>query len=201
MSAVRKKATRDLWPVYEFRPAPDWLRAWGWAPGRGPRDVPLYRYNGGNWIPDDGEYDLAFANLDGPPLCLYIEMPYHRNVLWSWLTRSWRDSGPSAHPTYRGSSSPNPWHYSLRPGAKKWGGVWGRDRHENRLAGEAGMSWVSKQRGCANGRHAEWKLDDPHMRAGLVRERVSKAVVIVPDAPECMYCGLDWVQRPTEDAS
>jgi hypothetical protein len=185
----REQIDVDLWPVYEFRPSPEWLPSWGWSPTGYGRPTPVYRFNGGAWIEDDGEHDIAFACLDGPPLCLYVSLPYQRNILWSWLTTHWTGAGPESHPTYRGSFSPNPWHYMLRDGADDWGGSWGRDRHENTKAGDAGMSWVSSRRGCANGRHVEWHLRDPHIAAGLVRRRDTQEVVTFPAEPVCMYCG------------
>lgn len=175
----------NLWPAYEFRPHMEWLRnSSSW-----PRDVTdLHRFNDGQWVKDDGEYDLAFVSVDRG-FCLMVEVPYQRNILWSWLTGPWWAGGPAAHPVYRRSISPNPWHYMLRPGEKEWGGEWGRDQHENRRAGEAGMSWVCSQRGAARGRHVEFHLGDPHIAAGLLRRRDTKEVVIFPDPPVCMYCG------------
>lgn len=173
----------DLWPVYEFRPDERWLKEWGHG-----RASALYRYNGGTWTPDDGEYDLAFASIDSWPLCLYVELHSQRNILWSWLDGHWSAPGPSSHPWHKGSSSPNPWHYMLRPGTTKWGGPWGRDGHENEVAGRKGMSWVSSKRGCANGRSIEFKLRDQHIAAGLLRRRDTKEVVTFPEQPSCMYC-------------
>lgn len=174
-----------VFPVYEFRPDPDWLKSWARPSNPGP----LHRYDGGQWREDDGEYDIAFTMLaGGAPLCLYVSLPYHRNIRWSWLTGHWSGPGPAAHPTYTRSLSPNPWHYMLRDGATDWGRAWAREQHENTVAGDKGMSWVSSQRGCANGRHVEFHLNDPHIKAGLVRERESKTVVVFPERPICMYC-------------
>ncbi len=50
-------------PIYEFRPLPDFFNG------------AFMRYNGGQWIEDDGEYDLAFggrAGQHGYPAVLYV---------------------------------------------------------------------------------------------------------------------------------
>lgn len=161
-----------LWPVMEFRPLPDALKG------------DLRRFADGAWVPDDGEYDLAFISDFGSPLCLCIELPYQKNIVASWLTTpgAWQAFEPK-HP--RG----NPWHFMLREGTKKWGGDWGRFRHPNRLAGDSGMSKLSGERGCANGIHVEFRVGDKHMEAGLVRERDSKKIVALPEKLVCMYCG------------
>jgi hypothetical protein len=163
-----------LFPVYEFRPLPDYFGG------------NFYRYAGGRWISDDGEYDLAFAsNGYGPPICLYVELPYHTDLLWRWRTAV----HVSDHP--RG----NPWHYMLRAGKHQWGRCWARDKHQNVIAADSGMSWLCGRHVCANGRSVQFDLNDKHIAAGLVREAESKRVVTVPDKPICMYCGEAWRQE------
>lgn len=161
-----------LWPVFEFRPLPHFFR-----------EKPL-RYADGAWLPDDGEYDIAFTGTGlGENVCLYVSLPYQRNIVCSWLTGHWT-SRCAEHPR-----DGNPWHYALRSGTSDWGGDWGRDRHPNTLAGDRGMSFVSSRRGCANGRRVEFHADDPHIAAGLVRNRETKEVFRFPDNIACMYCG------------
>ncbi len=163
-------------PVYEFRPLRDFLHG-----------GPLLRYADGKWIPDDGEYDLAFVQ---PSFCYMVEIPYQKNIDWSWTTVHW-SAYQKGHP--RG----NAWHYMLRDGETDWGGDWGSYKHPNRRAGDSGMSKAcSIGGGCANGRHVEFKLDDPHIAAGLLRERDTKLVVHFPERPICMYCGpVDLAQK------
>lgn len=163
-----------LHPVYEFRPLPEAF------PTRC-RGNEVFRYADGQWLPDDGEYDIAFVS---GPFCLMVELPYQRNIIWSWLTGHWQANEPR-HP--RG----NPWHYMLREGEAEWGGNWGRDNHPNRRAGDVGMSRQCGIHGCSNGLHVSFKLNDKHIAAGLVRDRETKQVLTFPAVPCCMYCGDD----------
>lgn len=158
-----------LWPVYEFRPLSTSFRP----------SVGVRRYAEGGWLPDDGEYDLAFI-ADG--VCLMFEPPYQRNIICSWLKTHWSGSVKD-HP--RG----NPWHYALRHGTTEWGGDWGRDHHPNRLAGCAGMNKMCSERGASSGQHVEMRADDPIIAAGLLRERDTKKVFSWPDNLTCCYCG------------
>ena len=155
------------------------------------------RYADGEWLPDDGQWDMAFIGMANAkengngyaftyPCCLMYDPPYHRNINWSWLTTDWRGK-IAAHP--RG----NPWHYSLRPGATEWGEGASRDSHPNRIAGRKGMNKMSSEHSCANGRHAEFRRDNKIIEAGLFRRTSDKAIVVVPDEPECMYCGRSWL--------
>lgn len=166
----------SLWPVYELRPPEGFFRG------------EFQRFTGGLWLPDDGEYDLAIigeAAEGGYPACLYINLPYQRNIVWSWLTKHWTDSEP-LHP------NGNPWHYQLRLGTQNWGGDWGRHHHPNTVAGEAGMRKTAHLHGCANGIHAEWQGGNRIIEAGLVRIRETKEIVASPVEPMCMYCDLVW---------
>lgn len=156
-----------LFPVYEFRPLPSFH--------------PSYRFADGKWIEDDGEYDLAFT---AGQTCMYVCMPYHRNIMWGWTTGHWAaDQG--GHP------GGNSWHYMLREGESAWGKPWGRDAHPNELAGRRGMDFlVSKHRG-ANGTGVDFHLDEPVIAAGLLRLRDTKEIVRFPEKPLCMYCSDD----------
>jgi hypothetical protein len=162
---------QNVWPVYVFRPLPDALRG------------QVFRFAGGLWIPDDGEPDLAFASFAfGPPICLYVSLPYQRNIVLSWTTGHWADNEP-LHP--RG----NAWHYALRSGTRDWGGDWGRDAHENTRAGNSGMNFLCGKARCANGQHVEMNPNDKHIAAGLVWERDTGEVLMIPNDAKCMYCG------------
>lgn len=162
--------SNQAWPVYELRPLPNSPRVW-------------VRYADGQWLPDDGEYDIAWASMIyGPPYALYVDLPYQRNIVWSWYDTSWGATEPR-HP--RG----NAWHYMLREGTKTWGGDWKREQHPNVIAGRTAMDWVASQKSCANGIGARFSDRDDYIKAGLVRERESKRVVAPPSPRVCMYCG------------
>lgn len=164
-------AERLTRPVYEFRPMLGFFKG------------PFHRYANGEWLPDDGEYDLAFATVEAGSICLFFEHPHPRNLEWSWLTTDWRQN-VAEHP--RGG---NPWHRALREGADDFGKGWGRETHPNEIAGRSGMNWACSQRSCANGRHVECSPLDPHIRAGLVRDRATKVILAPPSGLVCMYCG------------
>jgi hypothetical protein len=161
-----------LRPVYEFRPLADAF------PTR-TRGNSISRFADGEWIEDDGEYDIAFAVGN---FCLMVEHPYRRNIIWKWTTGHWSGFEPK-HP------NGNAWHYMLREGEAAFGGNWGRDNHPNTLAGRSGMGRQSSKHGCCNGLHVEFTLNDPHIAAGLVRDRETKEIVMFPEVPRCMYCG------------
>lgn len=161
--------------IYEFRPLPNdpWLKG-----GFGD----LLRYADGKWIQDDGEYDVAFVKWN---MVLYVSLHYQKNILWKWTTKHWSAN----EPLHR---SGNPWHYHLRDGQKEWGGNWGRDRHVNTVVGSQSMKYSCSLANCANGHGPEFDLNDPYIKAGLVRDRDTKAIVVPPEHPECMYCQLKW---------
>jgi hypothetical protein len=164
-----------MWPVYEFRPLPEHLGSM------------VFRYADGEWLPDDGEHDIAFISYGMiAPLALYVRLPYQRNIVWSGLTQHWRGSDAN-HPRR------NPWHYMLRDGETEWGGPWsGRDAHPNERAGNAAMSECCRRNRCANGRGPEFVIGDPYIAAGLVRELETQKVVAFPERLSCMYCGDHW---------
>jgi hypothetical protein len=162
-----------LWPVFEFRPLPDFFKA-------GAR-----RYAEGKWIEDDGEYDVCFiGNVGWENYSLYVSLPYQKNIVCSWLSGHWTGS-VAEHPRQ------NPWHYALRDGETEWGGGWERDRHPNSLAGRRGMDEVCGQIRCANGRHVEMHANDKHIAAGLLRNRETKETFRFPQGLKCMYCEQD----------
>ena len=179
----------DPQDTYELRPTGGFFRGG------------VRRYGNGEWLPDDGQWDLAFIGManakeDGTgnaysyPCCLMYDPPYHKNIIWSWLTTPWRGH-ITEHP--RG----NPWHYSLRPGTTGWGKSAGRDNHPNYIAGRKGMSKMSSEHSCSNGRHAEFRAGNDIIEAGLLRRVTDQAVVVVPDKPGCMYCGQPWLPSPS----
>ncbi len=164
----------ELWPVYEFRPLPQHARG------------TVLRYAEGEWLPDDGEWDIAFVNYGaGVPRGLGVDLPYQRNIIWSGLTSHW-SARHVDHPRL------NPWHYMLRDGETEWGGPWGRDTHPNKRAYEKAMSHCCSINRCANGSGPEFKIGDPYIAAGLLRERDTKRVATFPERLICMFCGSRW---------
>jgi hypothetical protein len=169
-------------PVYEFRPLPEVFNA-------------ARRFANGQWIPDDGEYDIAFIGFSPAPVCLYVHHSYQKNIVASWLTTHWTVFQPN-HP--RG----NPWHYALREGETAWGGDWGSRQHENHKAGDAGMNKLAAEAGCANGWHVELdKAHDKHIAAGLVRDRETKEIFTFPKRLVCMYCGVAHGEPMTAEST
>jgi len=164
---------QELFPVYELRPLPnsgEWLR-----------------WNNGNPIKDDGEWDLAFMNVgNGPPIVIYVSLAYKTNLLWSWVKNGQWGIDVPEHP------DANAWHRITTDG-KETNGSWDRDKHPNTIAGDKAMSWQSSRHGCSNGRHAEFYINNEWIEAGLLRNKETKEVVVFPEIFDCIYCGKhDW---------
>lgn len=158
--------------TYEFRPVSGYFKG------------PFRRYAEGQWIPDDGEYDLAFVSDGyGAPLCLYVSTWHRENLLCSWLTTPGRWG--AYEPKHPGG---NAWHYALKDGTKNWGEGSHNESSPNYIAGHSGMDWLCKKHRCANGDYVDWKADDPHIVGGLVRDRDTKEVFRFPEGLKCMYC-------------
>lgn len=166
----------QMFPVYEFRP----LTTGEWAHRK------WVRYAEGKWLPDDGEHDIAFYTVDsyGAPFALGVDIPYQKNIIWSWLPGHWRADGPVTHPRL------NPWHHMLKDGETEWGGDWRRDLHPNRRAYDQAMNLCCGMHRCANGRGPEFHIGDPYIAAGLVHVRDTKEIVRFPEVFNCMYCGV-----------
>ena len=157
-------------PVYEFRPLPQNMRG------------QVYRYAEGKWIEDDGEYDLAFA-MPMDFMAYYVDLPYQTNLKWSWDGGDWRRY-ESRHP------EGNAWHYELKNGGKHFIRWEERDQHPNEIAGRSAMDFVVKKCHCANGHGAQFHIDDPYIKAGLLKEKVTQKVVKFPKTMHCVYCGV-----------
>lgn len=166
--------SRGLWPVYEFRPRECHSRG------------TVLRYANGEWLPDDGEWDIAFVSFGmGAPLGLGVELPYQRNILWRGKDGHWTQPNHNHHRS-------NPWHYMLREGETAWGGAWGKDMHPNSRAADAAMKKCCALNSCANGVGPQFEITDPYIVLGLVRDRETKEIVRVPTNFTCMYCGDIW---------
>ena len=163
--------------VYEFRPL---------------YEGKMLRYNGGDWIPDDGEYDLAFIRLDSP-VWYGVQMPYQSNILWSWC------KGMNWRAYVRGHPDGNAWHY-MTTDNKPWEGRWDRDKHINELANNSARDKCSEMNRCANGRFAEFNVLNDIVLAGQLREIETKKMIMPPNTFNCCYCGqISWreEEKPT----
>lgn len=180
---IPEASGRMPFPVYEFRPTAKHSLG------------TVLRYANGAWVPDDGEWDLAFVSYGmGAPLGLYVDVPYQRNILWKGLTTSWQGH-VAEHP------NGNPWHYMLREGETTWGGPWHKDNHPNERAGREAMNKCCSINRCANGRGPKFEIGDPYIALGLLRNADTKQLVEQPRHLSCMYCGDAWALALSESAS
>jgi len=143
----------------------------------------ILRYANGEWIPDDGEYDLAFAH---GVFAYYVSLPDYCNVIWSWrdleLTRSYLPEYlhkyAKAHHIY--TSDNEPMHQ------------WDNSQHPNKLAGKSAMNKVSSIHGCANGRGAYLCSESPSETPWLAEKRIliqsTMKPVLIPENPVCYLC-------------
>ncbi len=158
-----------------------------------------YRYNGGNWIPDDGEYDLAFLGFDssGFPVCVYLDIDGDKNIQWHWTKNGISGNHVAEHPN--GSC----WHYMLFPGKTDFDD--GFDtfyNHPNNLAHDSASSVHSEllKNGCLNGRGPDFYIGDDYIKAGLLRDANTKEVIKFPKIFKCMDCGdHDWFAEENPD--
>lgn len=157
--------------IYEFRPLPKYTN--------------IIRYNNGNWIPDDGEYDVYFVcKHDGFPFALSFYYPYKENVLWKWChDNQWHAKVPR-HPGC------NAWHIMLKPGKTDKGN--NLYNNYSRVAIDKCSSLYS----CANGRGPEMDVHNSWISQGLVRHIETKETLVPPDVFVCMYCGpILWREK------
>lgn len=184
MNTETEQLTTDVipWPipVYQVRPPKSYAN--------------VIRYAEGQWIEDDGEWDLAFVGKeDGAPMAFGFQPPFRENILWAGCT----DKNWGAH--IKNHPSGNAWHYMLRPKKKTWGnGDWGSRNHINSRVFDSAMNKCSAMNGCANGRGPELRWHDTYLLEGLLREKETKRVVVLPAEFVCMYCGpLTHDLKPT----
>lgn len=146
----------------------------------------VLRYAGGQWIPDDGEYDLAFAH---GVFALYVSLPDYSNVIWSWrdmeLTKSWLPERlhkyAKWHHCYTVDNSPFSRDYH-----------WDNSQHPNEIASESAMHKVSSMHDCANGRGAYLVSESPGETPWLKEKRIliqsTMQPVLIPENPICYLC-------------
>lgn len=167
--AINKTIKKFPFTTYEFRPLPQNMRG------------QVYRYADDKWIKDDGAYDLAFA-MPLDCMAYYVNLPYQTNLKWSWDGGNWRRYEPR-HP------EGNAWHYELKNGNKNFLSWPERDQHPNEIAGRSAMKFVCDSQKCANGRGPEFHINDPYIKQGLLREKITKKIVRFTKTMNCVYCG------------
>lgn len=146
----------------------------------------LLRYAQGQWIPDDGAYDLAFAY---GVFAYGINLPDYTNIIWSWydigLTLSWLPERlheyASGHHLYTIGNTPFNQDYH-----------WDNSQHPNEVAFKSAMDKVCSIHHCANGRGAhltsERKDDVPWLREKRVLIQSTMQPVLIPENPICYLC-------------
>lgn len=146
----------------------------------------LLRYANGQWIPDDGEYDLAFAH---GIIAFGVHLPDYTNIIWTWydmaLTRSWL---PERLHKYAGG------HHLCTvdntPHSQDYG--WDNSQHPNKVAMKSAMDKVCSMHGCANGRGAyitaERSDDTPWLQQRRILIQSTMQPVLIPEDPICYLC-------------
>lgn len=160
--------------VYEFRP--DKLLV---------EHGSLMRYNDGNWIDDDGEYDIAFFDKLAP-FFYGVNLSYRENLLWSWC----KDMKWAAF--VRNHPGGNAWHYMSCDGSEDMSKRFSRrerESHLNELSYNEARNRCSGKHGCANGRGVEFNVMDKTILSGLLRYRDTKEIITIPEIFKCIYCG------------
>jgi len=129
-----------------------------------------YRYANGRWIEDDGEFDLAFIGINklGVSFAFYVELPYYRNLLWTF-----RECKEEEHDIE--------WHYMIK--GEKLEDWWEYD-HPNVKAKYEASDEGLRRWGCANGRMVEFMIGDPHIALEVLRTIDGE----VAQFPSHFYC-------------
>lgn len=146
----------------------------------------VLRYAEGKWIPDDGEYDLAFAH---GVFAFGVNLPDYSNIIWSWfdidLTRRWLPKHlhkyAGGHHCYTIDNTPYSQDYQ-----------WDNSQHPNEIAMKSAMNKVVSIHGCGNGRGAyltsENKGDVPWLREKRILIKSTMQPVLIPENPICYLC-------------
>jgi hypothetical protein len=143
----------------------------------------MLRYADGQWLPYNGEYDIAFAH---GVFAYYVSLPDYSNIIWSWrdlaLTRSYLPKYlhkyAKAHHIY--TTDNLPMH------------SWDNSQHPNEIAGKLAMDKVSSIHGVANGRGSylcsESPNEIPWLKGKHVLIQSTMQPVIIPENPICYLC-------------
>jgi hypothetical protein len=154
------------------------------------------RYANGRWIPDDGEYDLAFVISN---FAYYVALPQYSNLLWTWsdapLAKKWL---PEYLHRYAES-----WH-SMTIDNTPTSDDYRRysweddDPHPNRVAGRSAMNKACELHHCANGRSIriddaqydtnQWIHANEYIKRGVLKIQRTMQPVTLPIKLECYLC-------------
>jgi hypothetical protein len=154
------------------------------------------RYASGEWIPDDGQFDLAFIQGN---FVLSVDLPNYSNLLWSWidydLTKKWLPE--YLHRNIKG------WH-EVTINNTPLDGEYRRfefpndDTHPNAIAHHSAMKKCCELNGYAigigpsitNANHGDSKysLADEYIKRGLLRIQRTNEPVVIPEKLECFLC-------------
>lgn len=146
----------------------------------------LLRYADGQWIPDDGEYDLAFVR---GVIALGMHLPDFPNVIWSWndieLTHCWLPDKlhkyARGHHFFTVDNSPFSQDYH-----------WDKSQHPNAIAMKSALDKACSMHGCGNGRGAyltsEGKRDEPWLSEKRILIQSTMQPVLIPENPICYLC-------------
>jgi len=169
------------YPVYEFRPYEGGFNSERFSL----KQDEVLRYAKGAWIPDDGQYDLAFI-IPNHFIAMFIDIPYKTNIKWSLVNLSRRHIDGT------------PWHYQLRGGyyLQEWDSS-NRIQHPNLIASASAISKLTSIQGCANGYGVDiTDVGDPTLCNGLVRNVETKKPLVPPKSVTCTFCGHRFRTHP-----
>ena len=148
------------------------------------------RYANGNWVVWNGEWDLAFIDLNNPYVYA-VDMPYSENLLWKYCYHNnWR-ANVSGHP------HGNPWHYMTTDNKPlKHFDYNSRNKHPNEIAHREGMDKCCDMYTCANGILVEFDIMNKAIKEGRVRVKDTEEIIKIPDKFICIYCGeIEYKKR------
>ena len=151
---------------------------------------PWLRYADGLWLPDDGEFDLAFVNAD-QPIALGVSLPSYEGVEWVWRDLAATRAAIGVDEDARVDA----WHTQVRDPAEGAGNhvpFHGHieQSHPNVQAFRAAMDKSCEMYHCASGLGPHFVLGNPWITAGLVRTFAGETIR-EPEAPACFLCAND----------
>lgn len=156
-------------PVYETRPP------------KGVTEV-MRLTDKGEWIPDDGEWGLAFYGRAKEGYTGVWGVMQHPDIAWKWCRDGNWERRESAH------KDGNPWHYQLRDGVTRCYCQSLPLAHPNEAAHQKAIDACCNHYHCASGDRAEFTVGDGYIAAGLVRRRDTKEVIVFPKEIKCYKC-------------
>jgi hypothetical protein len=154
------------------------------------------RYANGEWIPDDGQFDLAFIQGNN---VLSVNLPSYSNLLWSWtdydLTKKWLPE--HLHRNIKG------WHETTidnTPLSEEYVRFKfsNSDTHPNAIAHRSAMEKCCEIYHCANSSGTsitdanrginKYFPTDEYIKRRLLRIQRTNEPVVIPEKLECYLC-------------